>query len=226
MSLAVLFQVVTVVVIIGGLAALAVAFADESGSPPPSAADELVAAYARSRAGTFVVEAEFRRTMADGRQLESAALVVQRPPDELRAQLGSASGRVGNRSLNCTALPDDELSCAPSGEVAPWDEMVGAEVANLQSYFVGDVPLYRAERLDPGCFGITQVAAIPDAPYGRRTTFCFDPATGALRRLELRREGGSVDLLRAVAIRPEVTDADLSLDDPARFGPQPVEAPG
>ncbi len=216
-------NIVALVILVVTLGSLAIVFGDEASAPVDDDAEaDLVAAYERSRQGTHVVEAQFTRTMGDGRQLQSAALIAQRPPDEVRWELGSVSGEVGGRRVNCT--PDGTggaMRCAPTGELSTSrEERVAEEVVNLRSYFEGETPVYQVRRAGPGCFVLEQVyLALPDAPYGRETTMCFDAATGAMTELELRREGGSVDRIHAIAVRSEVTAADFSLDDWQVFQP-------
>ncbi len=215
-----LVALVIVVVVLGGLAWT---FGDEgAGGSDRSIEDDFFAAYEQSRSGTYVVDAEFSRTMADGRELRSASRHALRPPDELRWELGSASGRLGDRQLNCTPTGDEgSMQCAPSAEVEPWSDEVATELANLRSYFEGNRPVYRVERAGPGCFVLVQVLLeLPDAPFGRETTMCFDPDTGARIELELRREGGSVDRVHAIEVRSEVGDADFSLAESDGFQPR------
>ncbi|WP_208029335.1 hypothetical protein [Rhabdothermincola sediminis] len=174
--------------------------------------EELLTAYRRSREGTYVVEATFTRTMPDGRQLGSAALVVQRPPDSLRRQLGSVTGTLQGRSLNCTSATDGRLRCAPTGEVRPWQEQVDRDVEVLKSYFDPAYPLYRVRRDGEGCFVLDQDRPYPDPTYGARSRMCFDPTTGAMTLLELTRETGAVDRFEAATVRGDVSEADLRVE--------------
>jgi hypothetical protein len=182
----------------------------------PNASDDLVSAFERSRFGVYAVDGEFRRTLPDGRELVSGALVVQRPPDELRRQLGGMSGRVNGRRVNCSTAPDGRFTCAPGAEVADWNEQVAREVANLRSYFDPEHPVYEASDLGDGCFELTLVASLPDPPYGERAVMCYDAASGAMRSIEVRHPGRVVDRLDATVIRG-IRPEDFSFEGNAAF---------
>lgn len=197
-------------------------------SRPPSAAPaaaDFIEAYRRSREGTYVVDAEFTRTMADGREMSSAAIVAQRPPDRVRRQLGSASGRLGDRWLNCSTAPNGQFQCALGGEVAPYEQETADDVDAMRTYVEGASPAYSVTPAGRGCFELRRLATLPDPAYGDYTRMCFDAATGAIAYLEIRRDGGSTDRLRAFSVRPQVTDVDLAVDADDRFDPT-VQDPG
>jgi hypothetical protein len=181
-----------------------------------SAEESLVTSYGRSRQVSYTLEGKFTRTKPDGAQLESGALVVQRPPDALRRQLGAISGRMNGRKINCSTDQAGGFVCAPGREVANWDEMVEKEIANLRSYFEGSRPVYRATRLDNGCFELTLLVDMADPPYGVRAVMCFDPVSNAMRSIEIEHEGGVIDRLEASAIRP-VADEDFALEENDAF---------
>lgn len=183
----------------------------------PNAQEQLITAYERYRGAVYAFDGDFTRTMPDGRVLESGALVVQRPPDELRRQMGGTSGRLNGRRVNCTVGPDDRFQCAPGAEVDPWDVMVARELDNLRSYFDPVSPAYAADRLGGDCFELRLIAAVADPPYGRRAVLCFDGPTGALRSVEIEHEGGAVDRLEAAAIRTTVTNEDFGLEGQEEF---------
>jgi hypothetical protein len=203
----------------GVVAVLAITGFFASEPKPVPAEDELVAAYQRSRNATYTLEGQFSRTLADGRRLESGALVAQRPPDELRRQLGGMSGRMNGRRVNCSTV-NDQFSCAEGAEVGTWEEMVTRELANLRSYFDPNQPAYTATRQPGGCFELKLVTARSDPPYGVRSVMCFDDATGAMRSIEIDHEGGVVDLLEAFAVRGVQPD-DFSLVGDKAFGARP-----
>jgi hypothetical protein len=193
-----------------GVLALSGYFATEDREA--NAQDELIAAYERNRGAVYAFDGEFTRTMPDGRQLVSGAFVVQRPPDELRRQLGGTSGRLNGRRVNCTIDPNDRFQCATAAEVGPWDEMVAEELDNLRSYFDPQAPAYTAERIGDGCFELRLVRAVADPPYGMRAVMCFDGPTGAMRSIEIEHESGVVDRLEADAVRSTVTNEDFTLE--------------
>jgi hypothetical protein len=189
-------------------------FARDSKQAP--AQDDLVAAYQRSRNATYTLEGEFSRTKPDGSRLVSGALVAQRPPDELRRQLGGTSGRMNGRRVNCSTDPAGQFTCAPGAEVGSWDEMVAHELDNLRSYFDPNHPVYTATRQPGGCFELKLVTALADPPYGERAVMCFDPPSGAMRSIEIDHAGGVVDLLEASAVRA-VKPEDFSLEGNKAF---------
>jgi hypothetical protein len=202
-----------VIVGLGLVGVLAMTGFFETDKVTPNAEDELVAAYERSRNATFALEGEFSRTLEDGRRLESGASIVQRPPDELRRQLGGTSGRMNGRRVNCATDLNDRFSCATGAEVGPWDQMVAKELANLRSYFDPARRIYSVTGLPGDCFELTLVAGVADPPYGVRSVMCFDELMGAMRSIEVEHANGTVDLLEASAVRGAVTNQDFAIDD-------------
>lgn len=184
--------------------------------PPtdPEAVTGFLAAYERSRTGTFVVEQRFTRTVADtGDSFTVDTRLVQRPPgDRLVMGLGSVSGRVDGRVVRCASEPSGTTRCTTGEPARPYDEEVAAELEALEPYVAAARPLYRVEQASADCFRLVLVLDLPTPPYGVEAMFCFDADTGAPTRLEVRRPE-SVDLTEAVSIRTEVTPADLRLDD-------------
>jgi hypothetical protein len=194
---------------------------DDDGDPVADAADALVAAFERSRTATFVVEQTFTRTAPGGASISYGRRLVQRPPeDRFLVGGGTGEGRLGGRVLRCATLVgrDGGGSCTRGPEAGPYAAEVAAEVAALRALLEGAPPPYEVEALeDPGCFGLTITAPVPSAPYGDEAVFCFDAATGAPTRVEVHRPE-AVDVVEAVEIRAEVTDADL---DPGDLGDLP-----
>lgn len=201
----------TLIVGLGVAALLVMVGSFSSDGVKTDAQGALVAAYERSRMSTYALDGEFTRTLSDGRRLESGALVVQRPPDELRRQLGATSGRMNGRRVNCSTDLNGRFTCATGAEVGAWEEMVATEVDNFWSYFDPARPVYSAIRRADGCFELQLIAAITGPPYGVRAEMCFDPASGAMRTIEIEHENGAVDRLEGAAIRG-VLAADFELN--------------
>jgi hypothetical protein len=184
------------------------------------ASADFLRAWERSRAGTFVVDSEFRRTLADGRTLFSSSQLVQRPPDRILRQFGGIDGQIDGHPVICSTDQKDDYSCitgtmtVPSGE-----EALATELDTFRAYFTTpDPPLYKVIHApDDGCFELIQQIAYPDPTYGRYAKMCFDAATGAMRSLERRLDGGVVETLDAVGIRTEVTGNDFNLDQDDDF---------
>jgi hypothetical protein len=188
--------------------------------PPADAVESFLAAYRTSREATYAMEGEFTRTLADGRTLSSAAFVAQRPPDVVRRQLGALTGAFRGRTLNCSTGPEGRFTCAAGSPAPDHQAEVDRDVEIFAGYFRGAVPLYEVVDAGDGCFDLRQVGFYPDPPYGVETRMCFDEATGAMRLLELRREGGAVDRVEAITIRATVSDADFTTAEDPEFAPE------
>jgi len=185
---------------------------DESGARADSVA-AFVAAYERSRTGTFVVEQTFTRTAPDGRELSYVRRLVQRPPDDrLLVGGGAAEGRLDGRVVRCSTGPDGTSRCDEGPPARPYADEVAAEVGALRSLVEGREATYDVEAGEPGCWSLRLRLGVPSPPYGELAGFCFDAETGAPTRLEVRRPE-AVDVVEAVEIRATVTDADLRPGD-------------
>lgn len=177
------------------------------------AMDDLVAAWRRHRSATVVVDGVWRRTRSsDGEVLESATLLVQRPPDLIVRRLGGVTGQVDGKVIRCTTDLAGEFGCEPSTTPAgDYDADVEDEVEALRSAGAGPRPMYGVSTEGDGCFELVLLATAPDPPYGRRGTLCFDDRTGALRYLR-RDLGRIVEEQEALAITDVVSDDDFDLD--------------
>ena len=176
----------------------------------PAAVADFLEAWQRSRAGTFVVISRFTRSVTGRSGLSSTATLVQDPPTRIAAQLGSITGRIGDREISCTTGPDEELQCLPGRRLPSYEEEAGDELALLRRFVDGPGrDLYFVDRRD-GCFRLRLAFELPTPPLGETAVYCFDPATGAPTRTEIVREEGR-DLTEAVEIRTEVTAEDLEL---------------
>jgi hypothetical protein len=180
----------------------------------PSAVDDLIDAWERSRTATFVRIGTFeRRSESTGAAISSEDVLVQRPPRRIHRQLGGVAGRDDDRFITCPAPPAGEPArdCDvgdPGG--ATYADSVDAEVAGLRSIVGGPTPVYGVDRSrDEGCFELAQLRVDPRAPFGTEARFCFDPATGAPADSEVHYEGGIVEVLVVTRIRSEVSDDDL-----------------
>jgi hypothetical protein len=185
------------------------------------ASADFLAAWERSRMGTFVVESDFRRTLKDGRTLYSATLDVQRPPDHLRRQFGGISGSIGGHPIVCSTEQTGRFSCAAgSGSAPKYEDVIARELDAFRTYFTapapGALPLYRVIHApDGGCFELFDTGIpYPLPPYGHYSKFCFDRATGAVSMIERQLDDGVVETTEASSIRGEVavTDFDTSQD--------------
>lgn len=181
------------------------------------AAEQFIAAWERSREATFVTIGTYeRRSGVSGATLTSEDIVVQRPPQRLHRQLGGVDGVDDDRLVLCPAPPEgDEERAAPCQAGGPsgvsYAERVRTEVEGLRSILGGEEPLYSVTSPSPGCFELVQRRIDPRAPFGVRSSFCFDGASGAVRLSRVRHEGGIAETVVVTAIRTEVSDADLVL---------------
>lgn len=179
-----------------------------------------LSAWERSRTGTFVVDSQFRRTLADGRTLFSSSQLVQRPPDRILRQFGGIDGQIDGHPVICSTDQNGNFSCV-TGEmtVPPAEDALAKELEALRSYFTTpDPPLYRVTRApEEGCFDLVQQIVYPDPTYGRAARFCFDAETGAMRSVEQHFEGGVTERLDAQSIRTNVTGNDFNLEQDEDF---------
>ncbi len=170
-------------------------------------------AWAISRETTWKVAATFERTPANGSgKLSSPLELVQRPPDRLVRQFGSVAGLLDGEEVGCSTGPDGETRCR-SGAPKSYEEEVASELARLETYVAGPVPIYAVTREGPDCFRLDRQLEYLLPPYGDRARFCFDPPTGALVRTEVMRPEAT-DVTNADAVSVDVTDADFELPAP------------
>jgi hypothetical protein len=208
LAVAVLVVLIDLVVVVARLAE-----DDDTAGPP---AEELLAAYERSRNATFAVDRTFTRTFPDGRSITYDELLVQAPPDDrLLVGGGAASGRLDGRLLRCAANPGGGTRCFEGEEAEPWADEVAKEVGDLGSLVLGPDRVYDVETgPDDGCFTLVLIVPMLAPPYGERAVFCYDETTRAPTRIEIHRTEAS-DVVETVEIRPVVTEADLR---PAELG--------
>ncbi|HMQ24866.1 MAG TPA: hypothetical protein PKA98_02680 [Acidimicrobiales bacterium] len=176
-------------------------------------AEAFVAAYERSRTGTYVVSSTFRRTFPGGTSFTSEATVAQRPPDRLERGLGSITARVDGRVVLCSTTATGRYRCQRGRSERSYSSIVEREVEALRGYVDGDVPLYSVvadtEEEGRSCFDLEQVRPLPAPPYGTAARFCFDDETGALVTLRVERDE-AVDLTEATEVRATVRERDLT----------------
>ncbi|HUW02043.1 MAG TPA: hypothetical protein VMW08_06820 [Acidimicrobiales bacterium] len=171
--------------------------------------------WERYRGATYAAQTVFTRERTGGSSLRAEGLRVQRPPDELIVSLSDAELRTDEGVTRCVGGVDaEDTRCFGPTTGVPYEERVRAELDALASYFVGPEPLYEVTEREDGCFALDQVRPLPIAPYGRRATFCFDDATGALMRVEIVFDNGVIERTEVTSIDPQVTDEDLRLQPP------------
>jgi hypothetical protein len=224
LALAVVVVLVAVVAVVGLVTWLADG-EEEDTITGAEAAEALVAAYTRSLDATYQIEGEFTRTLPGGRTLQSAYLSVQRPPDRLQRSLGSTSGVVNGRSINCSTPAGSSYTCAATGEAEPWDEERQEILDALDQYVRGDDPVYAVTADGAGCFDLVRRRTEEDASFGRRAQLCFDETYGGYSRLEVEREGGAVDVMLKAVITDQVSAADFDLDADATYDPVVADDP-
>jgi hypothetical protein len=188
--------------------------APDAGNDPADPTAALLVAWQRAQNATYTAEGTFRRVLAPGEEpaVDEPIVVVQRPPDRLSLGFGSWDGIVGGDRVHCTRAERSGAweSCSRNGS-GDTDADADAELRELQELVDPDDPTYRVSALDDGCYRlrlVTDVRFLPD--YGRRTTVCFDAATGAISKLETERDG-AVDTTVFDHIRGNVDPSDLDL---------------
>jgi hypothetical protein len=174
------------------------------------AAASFLDAWAASRAGTWKVDATFERTPAKGGgKLSSPLEMVQRPPERLTRQFGSVTGVIDGKEVGCAPAPGGTVKCRSGGAV-DYDKEVASELARLQTYVAGPVPIYAVQRDGRGCYRLDRQIQYLAPPYGDHARFCFDAKTGALVKAEVVRPE-AIDVTTAVLVTGDVADADLTL---------------
>ena len=194
--------------------ALAALVARSQGPDPGPPTTAFVRAWRRSLTATYVARQVVERRLVSGRSFSSEVTITQRPPDRIRDDSGGLSGRVGGRRFGC--VPD--AGCRFGGLAPPYSREVAEEMDLLRAMVAADPPLYRVERgAGEECYVLVLQARILAPPYGEDATFCFDTATGALRRSIVHR-AEATDTTTTVDLRADVRAADLALPPDLRGG--------
>ena len=190
---------------------------DGSGDAGDQAADEaeqraqdagdFLAAFERSRLGTFVVESTLQRTFPGGEGFTAESSVAQDPPDRLERSLGSVTARLGPEVTLCRVTEANRYRCTTGRAERSYRGLVADEVEALATYLGGDLPLYSVTA-DGDCFDLDQVRPLPAPPYGTSARFCFDDDTGALTLLRIERDE-AVDVTEATSVTADVRAGDL-----------------
>jgi hypothetical protein len=184
--------------------------------PDPAAAARFLDLATRRQTATYRVDASFERDV-DGRDpLTSQYTEINRPPDHVAVSLGSATGRVGDRTITCGDLPDGGTGCAPGAPAAPIDAERAAEIDELRSLVDPTTGWYVVDAADgrtiageaATCFGLLQRNDLAAPPYGRWAYLC-DAADGVPLSIYVVKVG-SRDLRTATSVSRTVTADDVS----------------
>lgn len=208
---AVVGVLITALLLVTGRIAAPLRFSDRD------ATDDFLAAWARSRTGTFVVDSEWKRVKPSGEAMVSASRLVQAPPNRVLRQIGGVVAELDGERVNCFTRPTGEYNCNDGFPLhRTFDEGVQQELSDLNDHFrKSDPGIYRVRTDEHGCFELVQTRPYPNPTFGRFGQVCFDEGSGAMRFSERHFEGVT-EILRAVQIRKVVTPADLDLSpDPA-----------
>lgn len=181
--------------------------AADEGGPRAEDADAFLAAFERSRLGTFVVESTLERTFPGGTGFTAETSVAQDPPDRLERSLGSVTARLGDDVTLCRITETGRYRCTAGRAERSYRDLVDDEVEALATYLGGDLPLYSVTA-DGDCFDLAQMRPLPAPPYGTAARFCFDDETGALVLLRIERDE-AVDVTEATSVTGEVRAGDL-----------------
>ncbi|MCB1006663.1 MAG: hypothetical protein KDB35_20950 [Acidimicrobiales bacterium] len=168
-----------------------------------------VAAFRRSRLGTFVVDSTFERTRPDGGDGEVAreVRVAQDPPDRLQRGVRGVTARQGPTITRCS-VEARRYRCESERADRSYRGLVDDEVAALEGYFAGDVPLYVPTATAGGCYTLELARPLPAAPFGTSARFCFDDETGAVTEIRVERPE-AVDVTEATSVSARVRPRDL-----------------
>lgn len=179
-----------------------VAPVDDGGFGPAVPADFL-AAWERAARATFAVTEVHERTVGT-EVVRTERRVVQRPPDRLVRSAAGVRGRLGDEEVACDATG----TCRRTPTVS-FDAEVAAARADLAALVDGDDPAYGVSA-GGDCWRLTLRRVVPAPPWGREATWCFDPATGIRRSLEVVRDEGA-DRWVAVDRSTEVDEDELTV---------------
>lgn len=185
---------------------------DERRDSAPDAGAAFVASWQRSLEATYRAEGSFRRTVAGERLIDDPLVIVQRRPDRITLGFGSWDGVVGGRAVHCEreGRTGPFVNCyvgEPSDQVA----LDRAEMDEVRALVLGPQRRYDVIRSSgsEGCYEVVGRPPVPlAARFGDRAEVCFDPATGARRRVRLER-GTATDLIVLDEITGEVGATDL-----------------
>ena len=209
-------------VVVGVLAVNDFAFDEEltpaTTSESQEAADAFLAAWERKLRGTWVARSEFTRTTATRQTLSGEVHEAQRPPDRVRRGLGSVDARIDGRRLACAPTETGEVQCRDGGPAPPYEDEVASELGLLRGYVMGRARLYAVSAESSTCFRLRLVQRMLAPPYGAVARFCFQAATGAPLRAEIRRNG-TLDVTRALEVGADPTPADLAPEESGRREP-------
>lgn len=166
--------------------------------------------WARWRLATFVSEGTWSRSV-DGidEPLTGPLYTVQDPPRRLVVRLGTTVEQVDDRIASCDS--SDEEIIAPvclAGTGLSYSERVDAEMRLVLGYVRAETRIYNLRQGDDGCYQLELTAPVLASPWGKWAEFCFDEASGALRRAVVRRQSAT-DVELTVLIRTDVTPDDF-----------------
>jgi hypothetical protein len=194
-------------VVVGAVLVATVAAFDDPDRPPVPG---LLAAYERSRTGTYVITELFERRLFGGRTFNSEITTAQRPPDRLVDSGAVVEGRVGDQRVACARSGDEPLRCRHDRVARSYAAEVAEDVRLLRALVEGPAAAYAVENAGTGCWTLVLRGRLLAPPYGEDALWCFDPRTGApLRSVVHRAE--ATDTRRTLDLRARPTDADFRL---------------
>jgi len=179
----------------------------------PAAAADLVESWSAWRAGTFVVDGTWSRTLdSGGPPLSGTVHIVQSPPRRVVERLGSTVELFDGSVAACDSSAADEVALPPcvAGESGlSYQQRVESELALVRGYVDGDGRIYDVGRgLISGCYRAELEVTTLGSPWGRWAEFCFDSESGALLSSRIRRQS-AVDVEVDAVTSTVVTAADF-----------------
>jgi hypothetical protein len=200
-------------VVIGAVmtAVLAITLDHAKSTPPVAPAQQFLDAWSRYRAGTWAVEGHFDR-FVNGQDavLSDDTFNVQRAPDHLSRQGHRVNAVLGGQRVVCVPDLEGVARCVTSPVPQTYDQEVIGELDGWRKIVMGNAPVF-AVHVNKQCFELTRLRDdVAFDRYGRSSTTCFDPATGALQHSETRHPN-ALDVYDARVIRAAVTPDDFAL---------------
>jgi hypothetical protein len=111
----------------------------------------------------------------------------------------------------CATDAGGQRQCRDGGPAPPFDQEVASGVKAMDQLVQGSGATYAVADTGNLCFWLRlRRTGLAAAPYGEQAQLCFDPATDAPVRTEIRRAEGT-DLTVATSVRAVVSDDDLAV---------------
>lgn len=181
----------------------------ESASVPSKQAEyRFVEAWKRMRSGTWSVDSKYVRTSASGQNLTGEVHEAQRPPQRVRTAFGTTTIDQPGKTVICApSSAEVKGGCRTSDGGESFEVANNREVATVQDLVTGVDQAYAVAQVSRHCFELRAVGA-KAGTWGKKATFCFDSATGAIQQSTILR-GEITDTITATSISDRVKDSEF-----------------